>query len=102
MQYASHDYVGLLESYGFLISMSRAGNPYDNAQAESFLKTLKCEEVYLRAYRDRHEAQASIGHFIEEVYNRKRLHSALGHWAPAAFEAHVTQEKEAARRRHSG
>lgn len=102
VQYASHDYVGLLESYGFLISMSRAGNPYDNAQAESFLKTLKCEEVYLRAYRDRQEAQASIRHFIEEVYNRRRLHSALGYWAPAAFEAHVTQEKEAARRRHSG
>jgi putative transposase len=86
VQYASHDYVALLEAHGFLISMSRTGNPYDNAKAESFMKTLKCEEVYLKTYRDREEVRTSIGHFLEEVYNRKRLHSALGYLPPATFE----------------
>jgi putative transposase len=86
VQYASGDYVALLEAHGFLISMSRTGNPYDNAKAESFMKTLKCEEVYLKTYRDRDEVRASITHFIEAVYNRKRLHSALGYRAPASFE----------------
>ena len=86
VQYASGDYVALLEAHGFLISMSRTGNPYDNAKAESFMKTLKCEEVYLKTYRDREEVHASLAHFIEEVYNRKRLHSALGYRAPASFE----------------
>jgi transposase InsO family protein len=95
VQYASNDYVALLESHGFLISMSRSGNPYDNAKAESFMKTLKCEEVYLKTYRDREEARASIAHFIDEVYNEKRLHSALGYLAPSAF------EKEAAARQLS-
>jgi transposase InsO family protein len=66
--------------------MSRTGNPYDNAKAESFMKTLKSEEVYLHQYRDQEEARASIQRFIEEVYNRKRLHSALGYLAPDAFE----------------
>ena len=103
VQYASQDYVTLLETHGFLISMSRTGNPYDNAKAESFMKTLKCEEVYLRNYRDRDEARASIAHFIEEVYNAKRLHSALGYLAPDTFEANTKQEannkeKEAASR----
>lgn len=95
VQYASNEYVALLESHGFLISMSRTGNPYDNAKAESFMKTLKCEEVYVKTYRNREEAQASIAHFIEEVYNSKRLHSALGYLSPAAFEAN-TNKKEAA------
>jgi putative transposase len=95
VQYASHDYVALLESHGFLISMSRTGNPYDNAKAESFMKTLKCEEVYLRKYRDREEVRCSVAHFIDEVYNLKRLHSALGYVAPAKFEA---QSQEAAAR----
>ena len=86
VQYASHEYVALLEARGFLISMSRTGNPYDNAKAESFMKTLKCEEVYLRQYRDAEDARASIGQFIEEVYNRRRLHSSLGYLSPVAFE----------------
>jgi len=86
VQYASQQYVALLESRGFLISMSRTGNPYDNAKAESFMKTLKCEEVYLRQYRDREDAHASITQFIEEVYNRKRPHSALDYLSPVAYE----------------
>jgi putative transposase len=95
VQYASHDYVALLEAHGFLISMSRTGNPYDNAKAESFMKTLKCEEVYLQNYRDRDEVQASIAHFIDEVYNSKRLHSALGYLPPTRFET-KTNNGEAA------
>jgi transposase InsO family protein len=103
VQYASGDYVALLESHGFLVSMSRSGNPYDNAKAESFMKTLKCEEAYLNTYRDRDEAHASIAHFIDEVYNAKRLHSALGYLAPDTFEANAkeepnTEEKVAASR----
>jgi transposase InsO family protein len=86
VQYAASDYVTLLESRGFLVSMSRTGNPYDNAKAESFMKTLKCEEVYLRQYRDAEDARASIGAFIDEVYNCRRLHSALGYQSPVAFE----------------
>jgi putative transposase len=95
VQYASNDYVTLLESHGFLISMSRTGNPYDNAKAESFIKTLKCEEVYLQKYRDQEEAYESIAHFIDEVYNYKRLHSALGYLSPAAFEAKTHKEAAA-------
>lgn len=87
VQYCSDAYVAKLEMHGFQISMSRTGNPYDNARAESFMKTLKCEEVYLRGYRDAEDARASIGYFIDEVYNRSRLHSALGYLAPEAFEA---------------
>lgn len=86
VQYCSQPYVERLQTHGFAISMSRTGNPYDNAKAESFMKTLKSEEVYLRQYRDQEEARASIQHFIEEVYNRKRLHSSLGYLSPTAFE----------------
>jgi transposase InsO family protein len=86
VQYCCHAYVEKLQAHGFAISMSRTGNPYDNAKAESFMKTLKTEEVYLRQYRDQEEARASIQSFIEEVYNRKRLHSALGYLAPDVFE----------------
>ena len=87
VQYCCPDYVGRLLDHGFVISMSRTGTPYDNAKAESFMKTLKAEEVYLHHYRDHEQARASIQHFIEEVYNRKRLHSALGYRPPEEFEA---------------
>jgi putative transposase len=66
--------------------MSRTGNPYDNAQAESFIKTLKYEEVHFFEYQNLAEARGRIGQFIEEVYNDKRLHSALGYRPPAEFE----------------
>ena len=86
VQYCCHAYVEKLQAHGFAISMSRTGNPYDNAKAESFMKTLKSEEVYLRQYRDQEDARASIQNFIEEVYNRKRLHSSLGYVSPEEFE----------------
>lgn len=87
VQYASRAYIELLEGHGALISMSRRGNPYDNARAESFMKTLKSEEVHLQNYRDLEHARTSIGEFLEEVYNRRRLHSALGYRPPEEFEA---------------
>jgi transposase InsO family protein len=86
VQYASSSYVERLESAGALVSMSAKGNPYDNAKAESFFKTLKREEVYLKQYRTFGEAEANIGQFIEDVYNVKRLHSSLGYLPPAEFE----------------
>jgi transposase InsO family protein len=87
-QYASNPYKDLLEANQITISMSRKGNPWDNAACESFMKTLKYEEVYRNEYRDLGEARASISGFLETVYNRKRLHSALGYLSPADFEAH--------------
>jgi transposase InsO family protein len=86
VQYASTDYTDLLKENGIVISMSRRGNPYDNATCESFMKTLKYEEVYRTEYRGLAEARASIGMFLEKVYNQKRLHSALGYLPPAEFE----------------
>jgi putative transposase len=103
VQYASRDYTDLLHSRGIRISMSRKGNPWDNAACESFMKTLKYEEVYRSEYRDLAEARSSIGQFLERIYNRKRLHSALGYMPPAEFEAHLAAQKnqEAAARRLS-
>lgn len=86
VQYASIDYTNLLKEQGIRISMSRRGNAYDNAQAESFMKTLKYEEVYLREYETMADARTSISHFLEAVYNQKRLHSALGYLPPVEFE----------------
>jgi len=91
MQYASADYTGLLKGQGVRISMSQRGNAYDNAQAESFMKTLKYEEVYLREYETTAEARTSISHFLEAVYNQKRLHSALGYLPPVEFEQRNNQ-----------
>ncbi len=86
VQYCCAEYVDKLQAHQFVISMSRTGNPYDNAKAESFMKTIKTEEVYLQQYRDQEEARGSMKRFIEEVYNRKRLHSALGYRSPDHFE----------------
>ncbi len=91
-QYADKDYTDLLKDHGVQISMSRRGNPYDNAKAESFMKTLKYEEVYRSEYRDLADARRQIGRFIESVYNQKRLHSALGYRSPVEFEKKVRLE----------
>jgi len=90
VQYASSDYVALLKSKNIVISMSRKGNPYDNAMAESFMKTLKSEEVSLNEYESFFDAKQNIEHFISLVYNNKRLHSALGYQTPVEFEAAYT------------
>jgi transposase InsO family protein len=97
-QYASNEYTDLLKANGIDISMSRKGNPWDNAACESFMKTLKYEEVHRNEYRDLAEARASIAEFLEKVYNHKRLHSALGYLPPAEFERN---HKEAAARQLS-
>ena len=86
VQYASTDYTDLLEDHGIQISMSRKANPWDNATCESFMKTLKCEEVYRIEYRDLAHARSRIREFLEKIYNQKRLHSSLGYVPPAEFE----------------
>jgi transposase InsO family protein len=91
VQYACGEYVALLESAGLRVSMSRKGNPYDNAYAESFIKTLKYEEVHLWNYETYAEVIERVPYFIEEVYNKKRLHSSLGYLPPDEFEQRMME-----------
>jgi putative transposase len=95
-QYASEMYSTLLKQHGFVGSMSRRGNPYDNAKAESFMKTLKIKDVYLMEYETYHDIAEGVPRFID-AYNRRRLHSALGYLSPAISEGHhaCTQVKTA-------
>jgi putative transposase len=86
VQYASHDYTGTLKEQGIDISMSRKATPWDNAACESFMKTLKYEEVHRTEYRHLAHARSAIGEFLEKVYNQKRLHSALSYRSPVEFE----------------
>jgi transposase InsO family protein len=97
VQYASGDYTDLLKQCGIAISMSRKGSPWDNAACESFMKTLKYEEVYRQEYRDLEEARALIEEFLEKIYNQRRLHSALGYRPPAEFECGLCGESDTAR-----
>ena len=94
-QYASAEYIKTLTDHEIAISMSRRGTPQDNAFAESFMKTLKYEEVYMTEYANLAEARDQIGHFLEDVYNKKRLHSALGYLPPAEFEQASTTKSNA-------
>jgi len=89
VQYASADYIGLLEKHQMLPSMSRPGNPYDNAFCESFMKTLKREEIYASQYQDIEDLRSNLEAFIEQYYNRKRLHSALEYCSPEQFEKQI-------------
>ena len=100
IQYASAEVIDRLLERGFQISMSRKASPWENGRVESFMKTLKAEEVSLRQYRNLAEARRSIGHFLDQVYNQRRLHSALGYLPPAQFERdwHDQNNKEAAAR----
>jgi putative transposase len=97
VQYASHEYVARLQSIEAQVSMSAVGNPYDNAKAESFFKTLKREEVYLKQYQSFQEAEDNIRQFIEDVYNTKRLHSSLGYLPPSEFEEADSSARESSR-----
>ena len=99
-QYASGDYTDLLKAQEMVISMSRKGNPWDNAACESFMKTLKYEEVHRNEYRDIAEARTAIHGFLEKVYNQRRLHSALGYLPPVEFERNLSalNHKDAAAR----
>jgi transposase InsO family protein len=91
VQYAATDYTQMLDDHQIRISMSRRGNPYDNAQCERFMKSLKYEEVYLNEYDDLTDVRRRIGRFIDDVYNCRRLHSAIGYLPPAEFEQQCRQ-----------
>ena len=95
LQYARGEYVVILEKYGIVPSMSRPANPYDNASCESFIKTLKREEIYANRYDNLEQLRANIEEFIEQYYNRQRLHSALGYQSPEEFERNSVEENSA-------
>jgi transposase InsO family protein len=94
VQYASDEYTSLLRENKFCISMSRKGNPYDNACAESFMKTLKYEEVLLNDYETFTDVLERLPHFIEDVYNKRRLHSSIGYVPPEEFEQMYNQKQD--------
>jgi len=96
VQYASGEYLGILEQHQMIPSMSRPANPYDNASCESFIKTLKREEIYANAYENLEHLRANIEIFIEEYYNQQRLHSALGYRSPEEFERQAQCQSAAA------
>ncbi len=93
VQYASYEYADRLKQLGIAVSMSGKGNAYDNAYAESFIKTLKVEEVYIKEYKTFEEAYANIKHFIELVYNEKRLHSSIRYVPPEEFEQEILNKQ---------
>jgi putative transposase len=92
VQYAATDYTQMLDDHQIRISMSRKGNPYDNAQCERFMKSLMYEEVYLNEYDNLTDVRRRIGRFLDDVYNCRRLHSAIGYLPPAEFEQQYRQQ----------
>jgi putative transposase len=94
-QYACAEYMAILETYRMVPSMSRPANPYDNASCESFIKTLKREEIYAKTYDNLEQLRSNIEEFVEEYYNRQRLHSALGYRPPEEFEQQTDRSKPA-------
>jgi len=94
VQYCSQDYIELLTEWKFQVSMSRKGNPYDNAWAESFMRILKYEEIYLSEYETYEDVVNRLPRFIEEIYNRKRIHSSIGYLTPEEFEWQIKKQKQ--------